>query len=463
LSFEGNVSTSLETVWVTDEFDYSFVQRRFESSSMTFAGGLMKKLLTLFLVILGFSQGLGILELPPALQLFDEAVQVLSTRYANPREINPQAFSAPYRAELEKTCATKKECSYFDAEPTIRRMVDAVDDYHLDYKSSTMPARRRFVGARFSSAFIGFRVSYDATRVFVFYIERGSSADKEGIRIGDQILSIGKVVKPEQIVQMLIKIEEMPRALEIRVRHPNGTEFDALLSPTGYEAGKPFLDFKDEIAIISIPSFSLSVALPIFYRGLQDLQDLLWRAKKKGTKALILDLRGNDGGLRYYALSLACSVVPVTRIYHEPNNGLQTSVTCKNAGDTKVKYSDEPNNEDYDFSAKNPATWDKPIVILTSRITASAAENVTDVLQSTHKAVVIGEPTQGGLGTGGDGSAPLMNGGILWYSDSVSTDENGVRRAARITPDIYVKLDPDIFLQGRDPFMEAAFKYLEKR
>jgi hypothetical protein len=75
---------------------------------------------------------------------------------------------------------------------------------------------------------------------------------------------------------------------------------------------------------------------------------------------------------------------------------------------------------------------------------------------------VIGEPTQGGLGTGGDGSAPLMNGGILWYSDSVSTDENGVRRAARITPDIYVKLDPEIFVQGHDPFMEAAFKYLEK-
>jgi C-terminal processing protease CtpA/Prc len=422
----------------------------------------MKKQLA-FLLFLGFSQGLGIMELPPALQLFDQVVQVMSTRYANPRDIDPKTFSEPYRAQLEKNCTQKPQCSFLEAEPIIRRMVDAVDDYHLDYKSDTTSARRRFVGSRANTTYIGFRVSFNTEHVVVFYIERNSPADKAGIRIGDQIVSIGKVVKPDQIVETLIKQEEEPRGLDVHLRHPNGTGFDARLSPSGYEAGKPFLEFKNGYAIISIPSFKISSVDAVFFQTIQDLQNLLLEATKKEAKALIIDLRGNSGGSPYYAFSLACSVVPMTRIYRESNNGLQTSATCKNAGDTSIKYSDEPNNDNYGFNAEHPATWDKPIVILTSRITASAAENITDVLQTAHKAVVIGEPTQGGLGTSGNGSAALMNGGTLAYSDSVYTDENGVRRAARITPDIYVKLDPDIFLQGRDPFMEAAFNYLEKR
>jgi C-terminal processing protease CtpA/Prc len=425
---------------------------------------LMKRLFPILIFVSAVcSQGSGIENLPPALQLFDEVVQVMSIRYANPRSINPKTFSNPYRSEVEKACTAKTECPYTVAEPVIRRMIDAVDDFHLDYKSDTTLRRRRWVGAHFNSARIGVRVAVDSERVVVFYIESNSAAEHEGIQVGDQIISVGQEVKPDLIVQLLMDIEAKPRAVKAKLVHTNGVSFEARLSPTGLDVGKPTLEFQKGFAILKITTFSLANAESIYYPTLQALQDLLWEAKKKDAKALIIDLRANDGGSRYYALNLACSVVPVTRIYREPNNGLQISVTCKNAGDTSVKYSDEPNNNDYDFSAKNPATWDKPIVILTSRITASAAENVTDVLQSTRKAVVIGEPTQGGLGTGGDGSIALMNGGILWYSDSVSTDENGVRRAARITPDIYVKLDPEIFLQGRDPFMEAAFKYLEKR
>ncbi len=423
----------------------------------------MKKLLTFFLLILGVSQGLGVVELPPAFQLFDETVQVLSTRYANPRGINLTSFFTPYRTEIEKACSGNIECPYKIAESSIRKMLDSVDDFHLDYRSDTMPQRRRWVGSRFKNAYFGIRVAVDAERVVVFFVERYSSAAREGIQVGDSIVALGKVTTPDQIVLKLIEFEENASAVTIKLVHLNGKRFEARITPLELNPAKPFLDFDGSIAILTIPSFKVSNTDSIFYPALQGLQNLLSEAKQKGATSLILDLRGNDGGSRYYALNLACSIVPVTRVYREPNNGLVTSINCRNAGDTSVKYSDEPNNNDYHFSVDRPATWDKPIVILTSRMTASAAENITDVLQSAHKAVVIGEPTQGGLGTGGDGRIQLMNDAIFWYSDSVSTDENGVRRAARITPDIYVKLDPEIFLRGRDPFMEAAFKYLEKR
>ncbi len=131
------------------------------------------------------------------------------------------------------------------------------------------------------------------------------------------------------------------------------------------------------------------ITLPTFYgRDSRDSKDqnsatddialLIKRLKEQGIKGLVLDLRRNGGGLLTEAVSLTglfISSGPVVQVKSY-------------AGEVKIDDDRDPS-----------VAYDGPLVVLTSRFSASASEIVAGALQNYGRAIVVGDTSTHGKGS----------------------------------------------------------------
>ena len=158
--------------------------------------------------------------------------------------------------------------------------------------------------------------------------------------------------------------------------------------------------------------------------------------KKKGMKALIIDLRNNDGGLMTQAVSLAERFLP------------------KGKKIVSVQSKLEEQRKDYYSSYKKGFTQ-LPLVILVNQKTASASEVFSGALQDHRRAMIVGVKT---FGKGSVQSIiPLDEvSGMKLTTARYVTPLEKVIDGTGLTPDRIVKSGPAGPL-GEDPqFLEAT-------
>src|ERR1041385_8556691 len=115
---------------------------------------------------------------------------------------------------------------------------------------------------------------------------------------------------------------------------------------------------------------------PVSETSAQELTDAVSGLTQKGMKSLVLDLRGNPGGLLDQG-------VAVSELFLDP--GQEVVETRGRAANTSRTYRDA-----------KPQPWPNlPVVVLSNGFTASAAEIITGALQDHDRAVVVGTPTFG--------------------------------------------------------------------
>ena len=110
-----------------------------------------------------------------------------------------------------------------------------------------------------------------------------------------------------------------------------------------------------------------------------DLAAAIQSVKQKySLKGIILDLRNNGGGQLQQA-------VAVTGLFISP--GVVVSVKDNTEKLQKLRH------------AENSKIWSGPLIVLTNRLSASAAEIVAQTLQEYGRAIVVGDPETFGKGT----------------------------------------------------------------
>jgi carboxyl-terminal processing protease len=195
-----------------------------------------------------------------------------------------------------------------------------------------------------------------------------------------------------------------------------------------------------EYRLIGEPGHRIAyLRLPAFRSGVTSATaSVLRRLERRGASALVLDLRGNPGGLLDQAVSLSSLFL---------QRG--TIVTIEGAHLPLVVYRARG-------TAEEPTL---PLAVLVDRWSASAAEVVAAALQDNDRAVLVGESTFGkGLV---QAVQPLPNGGALKlttgrYLTPVGTDISGVG----VRPDVMVADDPRT---PRDEGLQTAVDILNER
>ena len=198
-------------------------------------------------------------------------------------------------------------------------------------------------------------------------------AERAGIQTSDQIVGLdGRSTegwKQDQAVKELRG--EAGSVVELKV-HRVGIE-------------QP-LTFKLTRAMIHVRSVQVSMMLddkvgyvlltPVSETSASELTEAVTGLLQKGMKSLVLDLRGNPGGLLDQG-------VAVSELFLDP--GEEVVATRGRAPNSTRTYRDA-----------KPQPWPNlPVVVLANGGTASAAEIITGALQDHDRAVVVGTPTFG--------------------------------------------------------------------
>lgn len=222
---------------------------------------------------------------------------------------------------------------------------------------------------------IGFEFKKIGDFTTVTEIFQGLPADKAGVKIGDQIVAVdNKDTKNKSTDEVdYIMRGATGTTIELTLRRP-GQNSDFKVKINRQEMDLPNVPYsgmvEGDIAYVSLSTFSQDAGKNIATA----LRGLL--RENPNTKGIILDLRGNGGGLLIEAVNL-CNVFI-------PKNELVTTTRGK------IK------EQDRSFRTQNsPVSEDLPMTVLIDKNSASASEIVSGTLQDYDRAVLIGQRSYG--------------------------------------------------------------------
>ncbi|MFC4811035.1 S41 family peptidase [Paenibacillus sp. GCM10023250] len=218
---------------------------------------------------------------------------------------------------------------------------------------------------------IGVEIRQEDGAFIIDNIIKGAPSEKSGLQKEDAIETVdGKSVKGLTFDELKSKLQgKTGSTVKLEVQRPGRS---GMVTVSVKRGDVPVLTVSsamkaDGIGEITISRFAEKTAKE-FDAAVQSLQ-------KQGMKALLLDLRGNPGGLLNPTIEIANRFVP------------------KGKTIVQVVYKDEKQVLTHTSSQKEP--WTLPIAILVDGHTASSAEVLTAALKDTAGAQVVGEKTFG--------------------------------------------------------------------
>ena len=266
-----------------------------------------------------------------------------------------------------------------------------------------------------------------------------SPAEELGLQSGDLILAINRrSVRGQNLNQIADQIAG-----------PAGTSLTLDIDRSGQKyrgslarrkvyvssvAGAKMIDPENRTGYVRLKQFSAS--------STTDLQNALWGLHRNGMRSLILDLRGNPGGLLDEAVNVSNLFVPC---------GTIVSTRGRSASDN----TQEP--------ASYEKTWSVPLVVLVDGNSASASEIFAAAIQENGRGLIVGRRSYG-KGTV-QTHFPLQTvGGQLKLTTAKFFSPNGREMAgAGVSPDVVVPTETtSTGFRGADtdPDIQMAFRQL---
>ena len=229
----------------------------------------------------------------------------------------------------------------------------------------------------------------------------GPAQESKQIDSGDKILAVGQGDDGEMVDVIGMKLRKTVRM----IRGKENTKVRLLIEPSSNPSARktvtlvrkeiqlttklakaavytvPLKDKTAPVGVIDLPAFYGESASENGAKGFstsKNVEELLIKLKGFGVKGIILDLRRNGGGFLNEAIDLAGLFIKRGAV-----------VQVRNAANRVNVLNDE-----------NPkVVWDGPLMILVSRLSASASEILAGALQDHKRAIIVGDAHTHGKGT----------------------------------------------------------------
>ena len=263
-----------------------------------------------------------------------------------------------------------------------------------DVEDFLIQQRQRLVG-------IGASLRAEDGYIRVIEVIAGGPADRDGrLKPGDRLLAVGEGADGEMVDVVGAPLKDVVS----RIRGAKGTTVRLRVLPEGrFEAqqheltrevvqtlkargvvltGDPLpADRSARLGYIHLPSFygaAQETAAGDIHTAGGDVRRLLEGFRREKVELAILDLRDNGGGTLTEALNVAglfLGDVPVVQVKDSEGKIAVQGAT----GTTRA--------------------WNKPVVLLTNRVSAAATEILVGAIQDHRRGLVIGDGTTVGFGT----------------------------------------------------------------
>ena len=361
-------------------------------------------------------------DVPDGLGIVWEAYSILMKEYVARNEIDPDTL----------------------AEAAVVGMLDALNDRYTSY---VRPETFQIDQASFQGKFFGIGAQVepapDLNGVIITRPLPDSPAEAAGIKAGDRILAVDGVDALEWSVIEAVN----------KIRGEEGTEVVLTVEHVGSLDPVDITIVRGEIPEISVTTNMISdtnygrVRIDTFTaETVNEMRKGLDELIEQGAKGIVLDLRGNPGGLLSATVDVASEFL---------TDGL-------------VTYEVNSRGERKNWEVKQGGNYpDIPVVTLVDNFSASGSEVLTGALQDQGRSVVIGTSTFG------KGSVNLLrglsNGGGVYLTIGRWYTPNGrLIEEVGVEPDVVVEFDRESgtglnsqTAAGGDPQIDAAVKQLD--
>lgn len=217
---------------------------------------------------------------------------------------------------------------------------------------------------------IGAKVKTLKDKLIIVEPYKDYPADKAGLKAGDEIIKIGKTLiesYKEDAGELLKGATDT--SIEVTFKRQGKTQTATIKRAEVEIKAVPYFSMVDtKTGYIVLSRFNDKASAETNY-ALRDL-------KAQGAEKIILDLRGNPGGLLHEAINIVNLFIPKGQLV----------VTTK----SKVKQY----NKTY-FTQNEPIDTQIPLVVIIDDGSASASEIVSGSLQDLDRAVIVGSRSYG--------------------------------------------------------------------
>jgi carboxyl-terminal processing protease len=263
---------------------------------------------------------------------------------------------------------------------------------------------------------LGIELKANSGSLQIVKVITGSPAERAGIHAGDRIAEVdGKntadlttdqaadLLQGQEgtVVQIAIVAPEGPtRRLSIRREHVDVPSVDDV----------KIIDRDYGVGYLKLTCFQKTTS--------RDLDAAMWKLNRAGMRSLIIDLRGNPGGL------LTSSVEVADKFVDE-------GVIVSTRGRSPL--------EDFNYTAHKPGTWSTPLIVLIDGESASASEIFAGAIKDHHRGQLVGERSYGKGSVQGIFPLSAANSGVrLTTAKFYSPNGNPISNVG-VKPDLEVR------------------------
>ncbi len=321
---------------------------------------------------------------------------------------DPAKVEAAAREKLAKRYKNfQRRMGLFDNNELLETYLTAITsayDPHTSYMSPTT-LENFSIALRLNLEGIGAQLQdQDGTTIVANVVPGGAAAKHGKLKKDDQIISVAQGDEKESVDIVGMKLNDVVQL----IRGDAGTVVRLGVIPAGkkeattYKITRAKIELEDsaahgeifdvgskpdgapmKVGVIDLPSFYQDMdgrrrRLPNFKSATRDVEKILADFREKSVDAVVLDLRRNGGGSLDEAVDL-------TGLFIDQGNVVQV-----------MDY-------EKDVRRHNDLTpgmsWDGPLVVVTSKLSASASEILAGAVQDYRRGLVVGDEATHGKGT----------------------------------------------------------------
>jgi carboxyl-terminal processing protease len=263
---------------------------------------------------------------------------------------------------------------------------------------------------------LGVELKSDDGALLIVRVIHGSPAEHQGLRSGDRILEVDghatRKYPTDQAANLLQGAEGT--VAQLLVQSPGGQA-----RTLGVPRQRVEVPSVDEVQMLDRGQGTGYFKLTCFQKTTsRDMDEALWSLHRDGMRSLIVDLRGNPGGLLVTAVEVADKFI---------DRGVIVSTHGRNP------------QEDFTYSAHGNGGWRMPLVVLIDQDSASAAEIFAGAIRDHHRGTIIGKRSYGKGSVQGIFPLTVGNAGLRLTTAKFYSPNGYPFAGIGVTPDLVVQ------------------------